>query len=410
MTDPTAADAVDDIASSTDIRGGTLARLTAAKTVANVALRWIPPFLPTLERAFGATTTQLTTVLGVGEAAGLSTVFAGRHLDRGRERAVMIGALGLVGASAVLALAGTLTTFAISFFVLVLGVSNLTVAGQAWISHRVDYRRRARSLGLYETSWALALLIGAPIVAVLINLFGWRGPFVAIAIACVLAAVLVGVTLPAQVTSIGLQTVDAAASGHRFAPPSTRITARAWLVMIGSATTAMAGLAVFVVSGSWLDDAFGVSTGGIGAVAMLFGATELVSSLGSAAFADRIGKLRTTLGGIATLLVGLAVMISADDRLGVGIAGLVVFLLGFELAFVVSLSLVSESMPDARGSTLGMSNAVGTVARASGAVISGWLYGVHGIAGTAGLSAVAAVVAVLSLLVSRRPQPTIPVA
>jgi len=410
MTDPTAADAVDDIASSTDIRGGTLARLTAAKTVANVALRWIPPFLPTLERAFGATTTQLTTVLGVGEAAGLSTVFAGRHLDRGRERAVMIGALGLVGASAVLALAGTLTTFAISFFVLVLGVSNLTVAGQAWISHRVDYRRRARSLGLYETSWALALLIGAPIVAVLINLFGWRGPFVAIAIACVLAAVLVGVTLPAQVTSTGLQTVDAAASGHRFAPPSTRITARAWLVMIGSATTAMAGLAVFVVSGSWLDDAFGVSTGGIGAVAMLFGATELVSSLGSAAFADRIGKLRTTLGGIATLLVGLAVMISADDRLGVGIAGLVVFLLGFELAFVVSLSLVSESMPDARGSTLAVSNAVGTVARASGAVISGWLYGVHGIAGTAGLSAVAAVVAVLSLLVSRRPQPTIPVA
>lgn len=410
MTDPTAADAVDDIASSTDIRGGTLARLTAAKTVANVALRWIPPFLPTLERAFGATTTQLTTVLGVGEAAGLSTVFAGRHLDRGRERAVMIGALGLVGASAVLALAGTLTTFAISFFVLVLGVSNLTVAGQAWISHRVDYRRRARSLGLYETSWALALLIGAPIVAVLINLFGWRGPFVAIAIACVLAAVLVGVTLPAQVTSTGLQTVDAAASGHRFAPPSTRITARAWLVMIGSATTAMAGLAVFVVSGSWLDDAFGVSTGGIGAVAMLFGATELVSSLGSAAFADRIGKLRTTLGGLATLLVGLAVMISADDRLGVGIAGLVLFLLGFELAFVVSLSLVSESMPDARGSTLAVSNAVGTVARASGAVISGWLYGVHGIAGTAGLSAVAAVVAVLSLLVSRRPQPTIPVA
>ena len=39
--------------------------------------------------------------------------------------------------------------------------------------------------------------------------------------------------------------------------------------MIGSATTAMAGLSVFVVSGSWLDDAFGVSTGGIGAVAML---------------------------------------------------------------------------------------------------------------------------------------------
>jgi len=70
----------------------------------------------------------------------------------------------------------------------------------------------------------------------------------------------------------------------------------------------------------------------------------------------------------------------------------------------VSLSLVSESMPNARGTTLAASNAVGTVARASGAVLSGWLYGIHGIAGTAALSAAAAVVALTTLLVSRRPE------
>ena len=400
-----ATEATDVVEPRTGVDGRTLARLTAAKTVTNVALRWIPPFLPTLERAFGATTTQLTTVLGIGEIAGLSTVFVGRHLDRGRERTVMIGGLGLVGVAAVLALAGSVAAFAVSFFVLVLGVSNLTVAGQVWISHRVDYRWRARSLGLYETSWAIALLAGAPIVAVLINLFGWRGPFAAIAIACALAALLVARTLPttgrsAQLEEIGpipaVQSVESAASR------STSITARAWFVMIGSATTAMAGLSVFVVSGSWLDDAFGVSTGGIGAVAMLFGATELTASLGSAVFADRVGKLRTTIVGLVALLGGLAIMLSAHGRLWVGVAGLVVFLLGFELAFVVSLSLVSEAMPDARGTTLAASNAVATVTRASGAVLSGWLYGVHGITGTAGLSAAAAIVAMCSLLLSRR--------
>ena len=384
------------------VDGRTLARLTAAKTAVNVALRWIPPFLPTLERAFGATTTQLTTVLGVGETAGLSTVFVGRHLDRGRERAVMIGALGLVAASAVLALAGTLAAFAVSFFILVLGVSNLTVAGQAWISHRVDYRWRARSIGLYETSWAIALLAGAPIVAVLINVFGWRGPFVAVAVACGLAAVLVAVTLPRHVPVPEIERVDPIDGVRTKRPAPASINAQAWLVMIGSATIAMAGLSVFVISGSWLDDAFGVSTGGIGAAAMLFGATELVSSLASAAFADRIGKLRTTLGGLGALLAGLALIVSADDRLWMGVGALVVFLFGFELAFVVSLSLVSESMPDARGSTLAVGNAVGTVARASGAVLTGWLYDVHGINGTAALAAAAAIVAVSSLVLSRR--------
>ncbi len=400
-----ATEATDVVEPRTGVDGRTLARLTAAKTVTNVALRWIPPFLPTLERAFGATTTQLTTVLGIGEIAGLSTVFVGRHLDRGRERTVMIGGLGLVGVAAVLALAGSVAAFAVSFFVLVLGVSNLTVAGQVWISHRVDYRWRARSLGLYETSWAIALLAGAPIVAVLINLFGWRGPFAAIAIACALAALLVARTLPATGRSAQLEEIGpipAVQSVESAASRSTSITARAWFVMIGSATTAMAGLSVFVVSGSWLDDAFGVSTGGIGAVAMLFGATELTASLGSAVFADRVGKLRTTIVGLVALLGGLAIMLSAHGRLWVGVAGLVVFLLGFELAFVVSLSLVSEAMPDARGTTLAASNAVATVTRASGAVLSGWLYGVHGITGTAGLSAAAAIVAMCSLLLSRR--------
>lgn len=397
MTTPDAAPGVDERAK---VDAGTLAKLTGAKTVSNIALRWIPVFLPTLGRAFGATTTQLTTVLGVGEFAGLSTVFVGRHLDRRRERTVMIMALGLVAASALIALGGSLASFAVSYFVLVLGVSNLTVAGQAWISHRVDYRWRARSFGLFETSWAIALLIGAPLVAVLINNFGWRGPFVAVAIAAVLAAIVVAFTLPKGPEITATPVVD---EGHRTAPARpARISGRAWLVMIGSASTAMAGLSVFVISGSWLDDAFGVSTGGIGVVAMAFGATELISSLGSAAFADRVGKLRSTLAGLMMLVAGLGVMVVADDRLWMGIVGILAFLLGFEFAFVTSLSLVSEAMPDARGTTLAVGNAVGTVARGGGAVASGWLYGSYGINGTAWLSAGGAVMATTSLLLSRR--------
>src|SRR6188474_636967 len=156
------------------VEKSTLATITGAKAVANTALRWIPPFLPTLERAFGVSTTQLTTVIGVSEFAGLSTLAVGDHLDRGKERLVMVGALGLVSVSSVIALGGSLATFAIAFVILVLGVSNYTVAGHTWISHRVAYRRRARAFGFFEMSWALALLVGAPLVAVLINQFGWR--------------------------------------------------------------------------------------------------------------------------------------------------------------------------------------------------------------------------------------------
>lgn len=371
-----------------------LARLTGAKAMANTALRWIPPFLPTLERAFGVSTTQLTTVLGLGEAAGLSTMAIGKQLDRGRERLVMIGGLSAIALSSVIALGGSIWTFAIAFTMLILGVANFTVGGHAWISHRVHYSRRARSIGIFETSWAFALLIGGPIVAVLINLWGWRAPFVFMAIGCTIAAFVVALTLPAAgpaTKQAGLPTTGA-----------TRLTLRAWLVVIGSATMAMAGLSVFVISGSWLDDEFGVSTGGLGFIVMGFGAFELIASGGSAALADRIGKMRSALGGLVVLACGLAVMLNADGSLAVGVIGILMLLIGFEYGFVTSLSLVSEAMPEARGSTLAVGNAVGTLARGSGVILSGWLYGIHGIAGTAALSATAAVVAATCFVLSRR--------
>ena len=370
----------------------TLVRLTAAKAVANTALRWIPPFLPTLERAFGVSTTQLTTVLGLGETAGLSTVVVGKHLDLGRERLIMIGALTTISVSSVIALGGSIWTFAIAFVLLILGVANFTVAAHAFISHRIDYRRRARSIGLFETSWALALLIGGPIIAILINVFGWRGPFVFLASGCGLAALGVALSLPVAPRPVG---VNAANQTRQ------RLTPKAWLVVLGSATLAPAGLSIFVISGTWLNDEFGVSTGGLGLIVMGFGFFELVASVGTATFADRVGKIKSTLGGTVVVLLGLAVMLSAGDRLWLGVAGLLVLLIGFEYGFVTSLSLVSEAMPEARGTTLAVGNAVGTLTRGVGTLLTGVLYGAYGVSGSAALSAAAAAISAACILLSR---------
>lgn len=382
----------DDSVDSTDSVGrAALARLTFAKAIANTALRWIPPFLPTLERAFGATTAQLTTILGVGEMAGLSTVAVGKPLDRGREREVMTGGLVAITVSSLIALVGTIVSFAVAFLFLILGVANLTVAGHAWISHRVDYRWRARAIGVFETSWAFALLIGAPIIAILINVVGWRGPFVALAIASGFAALMVWMTTPPS---------QHASRPGSDAPP-VRTPLHAWLTVFGSALMAMAGLSVYVISGTWLNDAFGVSTGGLGLIAMGFGAFELMASSSSAALADRAGKRRSTFAGLAVQLAGVLVMASADSNLVVGVIGLLLFLLGFEFGFVTSLSLISEAVPTSRGRTLAIANGIGTVARGSGTIASGALYTAYGIGGTLTLSATAAVAAVLCFALSQ---------
>ncbi len=256
-------------------------------------------------------------MIGVSEFAGLSTLAVGDHLDRGRERLVMVSSLGLVSISSVIALGGSLTTFAIAFVVLVLGVSNYTVAGHTWISHRVTYRWRARSFGVFETSWAFALLVGAPIVAALINQFGWRGPFVALAIAAALAAVVVAWKLPndgAPHRRAERRAVDEHPDGALSdLAKRTPLTATAWLVVSGSALMALAGISVFVISGSWLDDAFGVSTAGHRRDRDGIGGRRTAASTTIVAFADRIGKLRSTVAGLVTLGLGLVVMVAAGD-------------------------------------------------------------------------------------------------
>jgi predicted MFS family arabinose efflux permease len=242
--------------------------LTGAKSIANTALRWVGPFLPTLERAFGTTTGTLTGIMGVAELAGLTTGATGRFLDRGHERTVFCLGLLAVAASSAIALGGSVALFAVSYVLLVLGVGNLTVAGHAWIAHRVPFATRSRAIGSFETSWALALLIGAPILALLIRVFDWRGPYVALLCGAIAAAGLAW-----RLVSPGSPTAHAAER-----PVRARLPRSAWGPMLGSAAIAATGMSVFIVSGAWLDDAHGVSTGGLGLVAAGFGALELMSS------------------------------------------------------------------------------------------------------------------------------------
>jgi MFS transporter, DHA1 family, inner membrane transport protein len=369
-----------------------LAVLTAAKVVSNTALRWVGPFLPTLERAFSTTTGTLTGVMGVCELGGLTTVATGPALDRGHERRLFVLGLLAVAVSSAVALGGSVTTFAISFGLLVLGVSNLTVAGHAWIGHRVPFAARGRAIGVFETSWAIALLVGAPILAVLIATAGWRGPYVLLAVGAVVAALAV-------VTWVSPgRAVPRGPHDHRAPLPRT-----AWAPMVASAATAAAGLGTFVVSGVWLDDAHGVSTGGLGIVAAAFGVVELASSGTVAGFGDRIGARTSVLAGLVVLGLGVVVMLTSGDSRGLAITGLLVFLTGFEFAFVSSLTLVTEAAPAARGRAIGLSNAMGTVARAGAVFLSGQLYEASGMSGSLTMASAAAGTALVATVATRRP-------
>jgi predicted MFS family arabinose efflux permease len=367
-----------------------LVTLTAAKVVSNAALRWVGPFLPTLQRAFGTTTGTLTGIMGASELGGLTTLLTGSMLDRGHERTMFVLGLLAVSASSAIALGGSVETFALSFALLVIGVGNLTVAGHAWIGHRVPYARRGRAIGLFETSWAVSLLVGAPVLALLIRWVGWRGPYVALTIGGALAALVV-----LRLVEPGLAVARDPDVRHE------RLPAGAWPAMIASASIAATGLGVFIVSGTWLDERHGVSTAGLGLIAASFGGVELVSSTTVAVAADRLGVRRSVAGGLLLVLTGATTMAVSGDSTSLAIGGLALFLAGFEYAFVSSLTIVTEAAPNARGRAIGISNALGTVARAGAVAGSGQLYERFGIGGSLTMASTTACLA-LAITVGAR--------
>jgi len=371
-----------------------LATLTASKSISNLALRWVTAFLPTLERAFSTTTGTLTSILGLAELGGLSTTLVGRTLDRGRHRFIFVASLLLVTASSVIALGGSIATFGIAMVLLLVGVSNLTVAGIAYIGERVSYSSRGRAIGTFETSWALSLLLGAPLLAFLIDRYGWRAAYIALAFLNGLAAIAIFRSMPAP------QAAGAATKTSLFGG----LPRNAWPPLIASAAVAGAGMSIFVVMGAWLSDDYGLSVAGLGAIATGIGAAELASSSAVAVVADRIGIRRSV--GIGSLLLGFGLVIIAISNYSVIIAliGLIVLVIGFEYGFVSSLSLMSEAAPQARGTAIAVGNAIATITRASLIVISGQCYERFGILGSATVSAAALCAAAAALISDRRRQ------
>jgi len=369
--------------------------------MANTSLRWIPFFLPTLVIAFSAETSQLTLLLGLAELSGLSTLIAGRWLDARRERLVIITALCAIAAASIIALAGHVAAFFVMAVLLGAGAAYVTVGGHAWISARVPFASRARFIGIYEMSWASALLIGAPIVAVLIDRMGWRAPFIVLAACALLAAYGVSTIDDGELASHLPQTVT-----DTVDTPPTSLGLDVWVVIGASAMTGMFGLATIVVAGTWLEEELGVSTGGVGLVAMAFGLAELTGSSCSSAFADELGKRRSMQASVMCALVGIAVISLAGQSLPMGAAGLLVFFLGFEYSIVTSFSLISEALPQARGKAIGVGSAIGTLGRGIGVIAAGFLYEAFGIRGPAALSAVTAFGALGFLLAvaKRRPE------
>lgn len=339
----------------------------------------------------GADVATMSRMAGLGELAGLSSLAVGRDLDRGRERRWLVGGLLVVVVGCALSPVGANPAmFGLGFALTSAGVAAFTTSGQTWIGERVSFERRARSIGIYETAWAVALLVVAPVAAVLVGWVAWWTPFVVLAAANLMVAMVLARAFPAD-------------RPHRAATRTPlRLPANGWAVLVTSWAIALASMCIFVSYGAWLEDDFGFPVGAIGVVSVLGALVELAGSSLTALRSDRWGKHRAVRVGLVIMLVALVLLPLTGGRTVIGVLVLVAFLGSFEFAFVSNIALVTEVAVSSRGAVVGLNNAVGTAARAAGVALGGAAYATWGMAGVVSVSGTAAVVALAAATLAAR--------
>lgn len=275
---------------------------------------------------------EIATDIGVGVAdAGLMiTVFA-----IGMIVGTPLMAIALLKLQRRLALSLSLVVFAVghvvvaltSSFPLILGMRFVTAlaTGAFWAvaavvaAKAVGPRLSSRALGIVLGGGMLANVVGVPLGAFAGQAIGWRGPFWALAVLAVLAAVVILKQVPADPSDAPVPSVKAEIAGLRDV--------RIWLVLAGAAIVCGSSLAAYSFISPLLTENTGMAASAVPMVLLAYGVGALIgSNVGGRLGASRpYGVLFTSAAATFLVLVGLALFSHSPTATVVLVFGLGMF-------------------------------------------------------------------------------------
>jgi predicted MFS family arabinose efflux permease len=313
--------------------------LTAIKLVLNAGFRFVYPFLPAIGRGLGVDLGQMGVLLSVRWGAGFTAPLTVAAVDRvGSSRRLLVAGLISFGAgSLVTATSGVFVGALVGFAFIGVGKPLFDIGAQTYVSERVPYRSRARSLGILELSWAGGFLFGAPLAGWLIDLWSWEAPF------WVFGAI-------ALIALGGIALVLEASDSHHRTDTERRAQSDAAIVPFLVAVT-IAGFTlelVFVTLGAWLEGSFGLSLAGLAGVGALLGAAEFGGEGVMVGFTDRIGKRNSFAGGLGIAAVFLGVLALVNTEMAPALIALFMVIMSLELAVISAIPLATELRPARR--------------------------------------------------------------
>lgn len=368
---------------------------TLCRIILNTSRRFAYPFAPVLSRGLGVELTAITSLIAANQASSLFGLFFGPVSDRLGYRLMMLSAMAMLALGM---FAGGLFPFygviLVALFLSGVGKTIFDPTIQAYASENVPFQRRGLAIGLMEYSWSATTLVGIPLIALLIDRFGWRAPFIVLGGLSLFGMIMLAIVIPRSDKKNDAHH----ASNSLWTAWKQLIRKRAALGAMGFAFFISAGNDnLFVVYGAWLEQSFGLSIIALGMSTGLIGLAELSGETLTAFFADHFGLKRTVFGALLLCLISYGILPLLGFTLPMALGGLFFIFLTFEFAIVTGISLSTELLPEYRATMMSGFFASAGMGRIAGALMGGhvWLSG--GILSTGLVSAAVSGLGLVSL-------------
>ncbi len=348
---------------------------TLVRLFINTARRFVYPFAPALSRGLGVSLTAVTSMIAVNQVTGLLALFFGPLGDKWGYRLMML--IGVGALTVGMFCGGLFPNYGmvlLALFMAGIGKTLFDPALQAFVGSRIPYERRGMIIGICETAWAGASLVGIPLVGILISRFGWQSPFFVLGALGITGVLGIYVLIPAneqksisaQKTSVYISTIS------RLVKQRTPLGAMGFVLLLNAANDNL-----FVVYGAWLEKSFHLGIVALGLATTIIGAAELLGEMITAFLGDRIGLPRLIAMGTMVSAVCYIALPAIGINLSLALGGLFFVFFAFEVAIVTSISLCTELLPEARATMMAGFHASAGLGRVIGALIGGpvWIAG-----------------------------------
>lgn len=349
-----------------------------ARLVINITKRFPYPFIAAIGAGFNVSAASIQNVIALTNGSGLLSPLLGTISEHYGRKTVMFGILAMMsGMSIIGALFADYGIFVVVMFSFGIGKIIYDPTFQAYLGDVIHFKRRARVMGIAELSWALSLVIAAPLTGFLLDASSLQAVFVFLAAALAAGAAALWIFVESDARpgqdhqKIRLINPLAAIRIVSKHPPAV-------FALLFAICLTVAHEMFFINYGLWMEDSFDLVLAALGTVTIVIAIAEIIGEFIVIAIADRLGPKTTSMSGMLAAAISFSIIPSLSFSLPLAMFGIFVMFIGIETAIVASLPMFTEILPQSRSVMMSANMGAHSLGRVIGAALGGLVYASSG--------------------------------